>query len=361
MNDRANGLNDQEVGAALLDARQAMTSERTAPDMALRLIDIKERLDIVQQFFAAVMVRDQDYGVIPGTLKPSLLKPGAEKLCELYGYAIAPAEIVETADAESGYYRARVTQPLLRRDGSLVAAGVGEANTKEGRYRWRDAQRRCPECGAAAIIKGRAEYGGGWVCFQKRGGCGAKFREQDERITGQPLGRVENDDPWTLWNTVLKMGKKRALVDAALSATRSSGLFTQDAEDLREWIEGDAHVVSAPARPRSAPPPRASRGAALPPPAAAAEAEDGPPPADGYGGRQKLRRILTASKRELSAEQFGAVMHALATSYPAAASDDRATLVIGRLSDVQVDEIISMLDDGRDAAGAASPAGDREA
>lgn len=33
----------------------------------------------------------------------------------------------------------------------------------------------CPKCGAAAIIKGKEEYGGGWVCFKKKGGCGAKF------------------------------------------------------------------------------------------------------------------------------------------------------------------------------------------
>ena len=34
-----------------------------------------------------VMVKGQDYGVIPGTAKPTLLKPGAEKLAEYYGYA----------------------------------------------------------------------------------------------------------------------------------------------------------------------------------------------------------------------------------------------------------------------------------
>jgi hypothetical protein len=51
--------------------------------------------------------------------------------------------------------------------------------------------------------------------------------------------KMENDDPWSLWNTVLKMAKKRALIDATLSATRSSGLFTQDVEDLKDWVEGD--------------------------------------------------------------------------------------------------------------------------
>ncbi|KKK67335.1 hypothetical protein LCGC14_2955110, partial [marine sediment metagenome] len=64
------------------------------------------------------------------------------------------------------------------------------------------------------------------------GGCGAKFAETAEAIISQPEGRVENDDPYTLVNTLLKMAKKRALVDAVLSATRSSGLFTQDVEDF---------------------------------------------------------------------------------------------------------------------------------
>lgn len=35
--------------------------------------------------------------------------------------------------------------------------------------------RLCPQCQKPAIIKGRAEYGGGWLCFKKKGGCGAKF------------------------------------------------------------------------------------------------------------------------------------------------------------------------------------------
>jgi len=35
----------------------------------------------------------------------------------------------------------------------------------------------CPACGVAAIIKGKEEYGGGWLCFKKNGGCGTKFAE----------------------------------------------------------------------------------------------------------------------------------------------------------------------------------------
>jgi hypothetical protein len=35
----------------------------------------------------------------------------------------------------------------------------------------------CPECGVVgAIIKGKEQYGGGWLCYAKKGGCGAKWQ-----------------------------------------------------------------------------------------------------------------------------------------------------------------------------------------
>ncbi len=33
----------------------------------------------------------------------------------------------------------------------------------------------CPVCGKDAIIQGKPEYGGGWLCYKAKGGCGAKF------------------------------------------------------------------------------------------------------------------------------------------------------------------------------------------
>jgi hypothetical protein len=44
--------------------------------------------------------------------------------------------------------------------------------------------------------------------------------------------RYKNQDAANIANTILKMAKKRALVDATLSATRASGIFTQDLEDM---------------------------------------------------------------------------------------------------------------------------------
>ena len=47
------------------------------------------------------------------------------------------------------------------------------------------------------------------------------------------MHRIENDDVFSQVNTILKMAKKRALVDAALSAGRLSEVFTQDIEDFK--------------------------------------------------------------------------------------------------------------------------------
>jgi hypothetical protein len=197
----------------------------TPQEMAVKLNDMKTKLNLVQRFFKEVMIKDQDYGVIQGTEKPTLLKPGAEKLCELYGYAPVIKSIEEEKNIETGFYRARVTVALVhRRSGVTVAEGVGEANTMEGRYRWR------------------------WVSEWKlpegvnKNGLYHEIRT-DKNGKKYKMYRLENQDPWTLWNTVLKMAKKRALIDATLSATRSSGIFTQDVEDLAEWVEGAESIT----------------------------------------------------------------------------------------------------------------------
>ena len=59
--------------------------------------------------------------------------------------------------------------------------------------------------------------------------------------------KVENDNPADCYNTVLKMAKKRALVDAVLTATAASDIFTQDLEDISANI-----VAKTPGRARCA-------------------------------------------------------------------------------------------------------------
>lgn len=194
----------------------------------------KRRLLEFQSFVKEYLQEGEDFGVIPGTPKPTLLKPGADKLCELYGLADDYVIDSRVDDFEQGLFDYTIKCILTsKRGGFLVATGYGSCNSFEKRYRWRDAQRKCPACGKEAITKSKEEYGGGWFCFAKKGGCGTKFEASNPLIMDQQVGKTANDDVADQKNTILKMAKKRAKVDATLSATRSSGVFTQDVEEMQ--------------------------------------------------------------------------------------------------------------------------------
>jgi len=202
----------------------------------------KQRLAEFQEFVKGYLVPDEDYGLIPGTPKPTLFKPGADKLCELYGLAddFTIESRVENYQAEPPLFDYTFKCILTtRRDSRLVGTGFGSCNSWEGKYRFRESKRKCPLCGKETIIKGKEEYGGGWLCWKKKDGCGAKFVEDDKAITEQKAGKEINDDVPTLKNTILKMAKKRAKIDAVIAVTRSSGIFTQDMEDIVEGATAD--------------------------------------------------------------------------------------------------------------------------
>ena len=176
-----------------------------------------------------------DFGVIPGTgTQKTLLKPGAEKLLEVYGYffEIEMTQRNECWEPSKLFFRYEFKVRIFsKRSGNLVGEGMGSCNSMEAKYRWRAAERSCPKCTKAAIIKGKREFGGGWLCFARKGGCGAKFRDGDPAIEGQTVGKVENPDLADMCNTVLKIGIKRALVAATLAVTRSSDLFQVDDDE----------------------------------------------------------------------------------------------------------------------------------
>lgn len=149
----------------------------TIPSFAISLPEAKSRVVLLQQFVAEFMKAGVDYGIVPGTDNPTLLKPGAEKLCEIYGFSKFIDIITQVEDWELPLFAYIIKVRLInKRTGLTESEGVGAANSRERKY-----------------IK---------------------------------------LDTFSLQNTLLKMAKKRALVDAVLSATRSSGIFTQDIEDF---------------------------------------------------------------------------------------------------------------------------------
>ena len=199
------------------------------------LVEEGQQRQLLMRYVQAHMLEGTDFGVIPGTKNRTLLKPGAEKLTDLFRCTpvFEIIERVEDWDRPLIHYvfRCRI---VSRETAQVVAEGFGSCNTREAKYRWRTAERKCPKCGKAAIIRGKEEFGGGFLCFKKKDGCGAKFDGNDAAITGQVVGRAENPDVADHANTVLKMAKKRAHVDAAIALARCSDMFTQDAEDIEQ-------------------------------------------------------------------------------------------------------------------------------
>ena len=254
-----------------------ISSEQSAIMPVMNIQLATQRFSQVAEFVQGIMKRDVDFGVIPGTDKPTLLKPGAEKLTTFFGLS-KRFEIVEKVEDWMGtnhngepffYYLYRC---LLHRGDLLIAESDGSCNSFEAKYRYRKAERVCPECGQANIRKSKQKEGG-WYCWAKTGGCGSTFADDNVNIIRQEVGRVSNPDICDQVNTFQKMAQKRALVAATLLAVNASEFFTQDVEDyivtdyevIKEPVEGEKQakkpepVLSKPkATPQSSSPPKQS-------------------------------------------------------------------------------------------------------
>jgi hypothetical protein len=185
-------------------------------EMLMSPSEAKRRYEETRAFVASVMVRGVDYGTIPGTGdKPTLLKPGAERLIELYGYQ-PEFEFVERTEnwGDDGrapflYYIVRC-RLIHRESGIQVASGIGSCNTRESKYAYRWVWARdIPEGVSPKTLRQRTTRKG----------------------QGDPQYALPNTEIGDLANTVLKMAQKRAMIAAVLVACRVGGMFQQDLED----------------------------------------------------------------------------------------------------------------------------------
>lgn len=250
--------------------------------------DLVNRLEVIKTAAQDAMTQDVDYGKVPGTDKDCLFKPGAEKLSVLFQLDVQIDNQKEWGPGDHLTVVSKATA-FHAPSGTRLGYGEGICSTREKKYAYRAAKRKCPNCGEEAVIKGKKEFGGGWLCWNKpdkdMNGCGSKWGDGDVSIENQVVGQIDNPDLPDMWNTVVKMAEKRARVDVVLAVTGASALFTQDIEDQVE-----------PAGSQEAPP-----VAAQPPQqqSAPAPAQNTPPPAtngsNGNGGErpdQKLQRLI---------------------------------------------------------------------
>ncbi len=192
----------------------------TLPDEKQFTTDI-QAINRFQTIAHQHMKEGLDYGVIPGTQKPTLLKPGAEKIAKLLGLADQYEILDKGEDWDKGFFRYLIKCTLSGvANGLVVSEGLGECNSMESKYRWRWVfQSELPD-----ILLGDARK-------DDRGKLVTRtINTRNGRVKQY---RLANDDIYSQVNTIVKMAKKRALVDAALSAGRLSEVFTQDTEDIK--------------------------------------------------------------------------------------------------------------------------------
>ena len=225
-------MNTAQIIHAQVDKRAVALGEAEAAT-PLTVQQVLGQVALIQQIMKATMKEGEHYGRIPGCgNKPSLLKPGAEKLC--LTFRLAPMYDVQERQLERGHREYRITATLTSiLSGVHVGQGVGSCSTLENKYRYR---------AGAAEITDRAVPRAYWDIRQDDpakaqeliGGAGYTVKKVDGQgwMVARGGEKVETDNPADTYNTVLKMGKKRALVDAVLTATAASDIFTQDLEDI---------------------------------------------------------------------------------------------------------------------------------
>ena len=228
---------DKQVTLAVDPAASALTVQQVLGQVAL-----------IQQVMGAAMKDGEHYGRIPGCgEKPTLLKAGAEKLC--LTFRLAPTYEVDERLIDRNHREYRVQCALTNiMTGAFVGQGVGICTTMEARYRFRAGATEATDKPVPRAY---------WDLRQEDpvkaqeliGGKGFSPKKVDGAwLIAKASERVETDNPADSYNTVLKMAKKRALVDAVLTATAASDIFTQDLEDISANLAASmpAPVASAP-------------------------------------------------------------------------------------------------------------------
>lgn len=189
--------------------------------------DVLAQVKLVQDVLNSVMTEGEHYGKIPGTNKPTLLKSGAEKLCMTF--RMSPSFDIRKTELPNAHREYEVLCRLASiGSGIALGEGVGCCSTMESKYRYRNVADF--ELTGDPIPKDAKERK---TEYRKQGFGMKKVDGVWEWVKYKDTEKSENPDIADVYNTVLKMAKKRALVDAVLTATAASDLFTQDIEDIR--------------------------------------------------------------------------------------------------------------------------------
>lgn len=164
------------------------------------MIERANSLKDFKEFVKNDMVDGIDFGQIPGTDKPTLLKPGMEKIQFYLGltpqYKLLNRQFIPNQNLKSKEY-------------NEVTKKYDEKEVVRNYYAWE---------WSCELWHGNTKVAEGV-------GCG---NTEERKYTSQYKG---SETPDSLANTVMKIAKKRALADAILQVGGISDLYTVDLED----------------------------------------------------------------------------------------------------------------------------------
>lgn len=197
---------------------------------------VMHQVNKVQALMKRVLKKDMHYGRIPGTNKESLYKAGAEKIGLTFRVGQRIHE--QTTDLGGGHYDFSYKVELYHTpSGQFLGEGVGSASTKESKYRYRKGMVESKVVVPLAYKKSpKVEL---LLAELKKAKVEIPPEAEDVTAVKNNAGqlviafkmKLENKDIADIYNTVRKMGKKRAYVDAIISAFALSDIFTQDLEE----------------------------------------------------------------------------------------------------------------------------------
>lgn len=285
------------MGTPVIEATAVAVRENqqiVRPEDFMPLLSIQQATDRkkqLNQFISGVMTEGEDYGSIPGGQKKKvLLKPGAEKMCSIFGMAqryLAGTVIEDWTGKDHGgepLFHYEYKCQLYRGD-RFMGEAIGSCNSWEMKYRYRwvseeaakgrhdfdtlqhkGGKRTLFEPGFALDKRETTgTYGKPvehWDMFEAAIAAHTARSVQKTTKAGNPmpgweididatLYRVPNPDVADAVNTCQKMAQKRALVAVVLVVTNCSDAFTQDLEDFSEGGEHEparqAETTAAPA------------------------------------------------------------------------------------------------------------------
>jgi hypothetical protein len=119
----------------------------------------------------------------------------------------------KTENYKDGFFAYNIKCTLYR-NGNPVSQGIGSCNSMEKKYRYINADAVPDGVDPSAVEKITDKY-------------------------GRVKYKIPNPHIADLVNTILKMAKKRAFIDAVLQVASLSDVFTQDLEDIKEFVQAE--------------------------------------------------------------------------------------------------------------------------